>query len=58
MSEIVDLVNLMGPRVSRETTLVMSVRECLVWVSCEKTNTVWRHPMCWTLRLNKKEKVS
>lgn len=40
MSEMVDLVNLTGPRVSQETTLVMSVRACLDWVSFEKTRTV------------------
>ena len=40
MSEMVDLVNLMGPRVFQETTPVTSVRACLDRVSCEKTNTV------------------
>lgn len=40
MSEMVDLVNLTGSRLSQETTLVTAVGECLDWVNCEKTNTV------------------
>lgn len=46
MSEVVDLVNLMGPRVFQETTLVTSVRKCLDWVNCEKTNTVGGAILC------------